>query len=120
MSLTRRSFVAAAVGSLTAFSRLPDVAAASPRQSRDVEFAFRQYHNQTPASSLHMRLVQMWDGIAKESGGRVTADVVEREVASVEGGARYELGSPFTEGKIIEAVSKLRDLVALRSTSTSI
>jgi DNA polymerase III delta subunit len=46
------------------------------------------------------------------TGGRVTADVVEREVASVEGGARYELGSLFTEGKIMEAVAKLRDLVA--------
>jgi len=46
------------------------------------------------------------------SGGRVTADMVDREIAAVEGGARYELGSFFTEGKILEAVAKLRDLVA--------
>jgi len=46
------------------------------------------------------------------SGGRVTAELVEREVAAIEGGARYELGSLFTEGKIMEAVAKLRDLVA--------
>jgi DNA polymerase III delta subunit len=46
------------------------------------------------------------------SGGRVTADLVDREVAAIEGGARYELGSLFTEGKVIEAVAKLRDLVA--------
>jgi DNA polymerase III delta subunit len=46
------------------------------------------------------------------TGGRVTADVVEREVATVEGGARYEFGSLFTEGKIVEAIAKLRDLVA--------
>jgi len=46
------------------------------------------------------------------AGGRVTADIVEREVASVEGGARYEFGSLFTEGKIVEAIAKLRDLVA--------
>jgi DNA polymerase III delta subunit len=46
------------------------------------------------------------------SGGRVTAELVEREIAAVEGGARYELGSLFTEGKILEAVSKLRELVA--------
>jgi DNA polymerase III delta subunit len=46
------------------------------------------------------------------NGGRVTADVVDREIAAVEGGARYELGSLFTEGKILEAVAKLRDLVA--------
>ncbi len=45
-------------------------------------------------------------------GGRVTAAIVDREVAAVEGGARYELGSLFTEGKILEAVTKLRDLVA--------
>ncbi len=46
------------------------------------------------------------------SGGRVTAEIVDREIAAVEGGARYELGSLFTEGKILEAVAKLRDLVA--------
>lgn len=46
------------------------------------------------------------------TGGRVGADLVDREVSVVEGGARYELGSLFTEGKIIEAVAKLRDLVA--------
>ena len=46
------------------------------------------------------------------AGGRVSAELVDREVAMVEGGARYELGSLFTEGKIIEAVAKLRDLVA--------
>jgi len=45
-------------------------------------------------------------------GGRVTADLVQREVAALEGGARYELGSLFTEGKYVEAVAKLRDLVA--------
>jgi DNA polymerase III delta subunit len=46
------------------------------------------------------------------AGGRVTAEMVDREVASVEGGARYEFGSLFTEGKILEAIAKLRDLVA--------
>jgi DNA polymerase III delta subunit len=45
-------------------------------------------------------------------GNRVTADLVEREVEAIEGGARYELASLYTEGKILEAVSKLRDLVA--------
>ncbi len=38
--------------------------------------------------------------------------MIEREVASVEGGARYEFGSLFTEGKMVEAIIKLRDLVA--------
>ena len=46
------------------------------------------------------------------TGGRVGADLVEREVSAVEGGARYELASLFSEGKMIEAIGKLRDLVA--------
>jgi DNA polymerase III delta subunit len=46
------------------------------------------------------------------SGGRVTVEMVDREIASVEGGARYELASLFTEGKHLEAVVKLRELVA--------
>jgi TRAP-type transport system periplasmic protein len=65
MPLTRRSFVAAAVGSLTVFSR----------SLRAAEFSFVQYHNQTPASSLHMRLVQMWEAIKNESGGHVEGKV---------------------------------------------
>ncbi len=46
------------------------------------------------------------------AGGRVTPDLVEREVEEVGGGARYELASLYTEGKYLEAVTKLRDLVA--------
>lgn len=46
------------------------------------------------------------------TGGRVTAEMVDREITAIEGGARYELGSLFTEGKILDAISKLRDLVA--------
>lgn len=46
------------------------------------------------------------------AGNRVTAAIIDREVESVEGGARYELASLFTEGKYLEAVTKLRDLVA--------
>ena len=56
-----------AAGSLTVFSR--------SLAAQNSTFAFTQYHNQTAASSLHMRLGQMWDAIAKESGGRVTAHV---------------------------------------------
>ena len=46
------------------------------------------------------------------TGGRVTAEMIEAQVTSIEGGARYEFGSLFTEGKIVEAIAKLRDLVA--------
>ena len=69
LPLDRRSFLAATTGSLTVFSR------SLRGQQRDVEFAFRQYHNQTPASSLHTRLVQMWEAVYKESGGRLVCKV---------------------------------------------
>ena len=45
-------------------------------------------------------------------GGRVTVEMVQREVSAVEGGARYQLGSLYSEGKIMEAIAKLRDLVS--------
>lgn len=45
-------------------------------------------------------------------GGRVTAEMIDREVQAVEGGARYEFGSLIAEGKVVEAVVKLRELVA--------
>ena len=65
MPLTRRSFVAATFGSLTVFARTV----------RAAEFSFVQYHNQTPASALHQRLVQMWDAVGRESAGRVACTV---------------------------------------------
>ena len=65
MSLTRRSFVAGTIGTLTVFSRA----------IRAAEFSFTQYHNQTAASALHLRLVQMWDAIEKETGGRVATTI---------------------------------------------
>lgn len=45
-------------------------------------------------------------------GGKVTREIVAREVAEIGGGMRWELGSLFAEGKTIEAVAKLRELVA--------
>ena len=45
-------------------------------------------------------------------GGSVTADVVEQQVTAQAGGMRYELASLFAEGKAVEAVGKLRDLVS--------
>src|ERR1043165_3253333 len=67
MASTRRSFMTAAVGALTVFAR------SLPAQAAD--FSFTQYHNQTTASSLHLRLVQMWKAIEKDTHGRVTAKV---------------------------------------------
>jgi len=71
MPMTRRSFVTAVGGSLTVFSRSLSGRAQEPY----VEFAFRQYHNQTPTSSLHKRLVEMWDAVFKESGQRLGCKV---------------------------------------------
>ena len=45
-------------------------------------------------------------------GGTVTAAIVNQQVGAVGGGARWELGSLFAEGKAIEAVAKLRELIA--------
>jgi len=45
-------------------------------------------------------------------GGRVTAKVVGDEIATLAGGQRYEFTSLVTEKKIVEAIQKLRDLVA--------
>jgi len=67
MSLTRRSFVAAAVGSLTVYART--------LTAQNSALSFTQYHNQTPASSLHQRLVAMWAAIEEESRGRIRATV---------------------------------------------
>jgi DNA polymerase III delta subunit len=45
-------------------------------------------------------------------GGRVTAAMVEQQIDEVSGGARYEFASLFTEGKYVDAVIKLRELIA--------
>src|SRR5688572_10872927 len=66
MKLTRRSLVAgAALGSVSILVRSVKAA----------DFTFKQFHNQTTASSLHQRIVEMWDAIRKETGGRVEAQV---------------------------------------------
>jgi tripartite ATP-independent transporter DctP family solute receptor len=57
--------MATAVGSLSVL----------PRFVRAAEFSFVQYHNQTPESALHKRLVEMWSAVERESGGRVSATV---------------------------------------------
>jgi DNA polymerase III delta subunit len=45
-------------------------------------------------------------------GKRVTAAIVSQQIAEIAGGARFEFASLVTEGKTVEAVAKLRDLVA--------
>ncbi|MFA6956774.1 MAG: hypothetical protein WC538_12975 [Thermoanaerobaculia bacterium] len=45
-------------------------------------------------------------------GKRVTTAIVNQQIAEVAGGARFEFASLVTEGKAVEAVAKLRDLVA--------
>lgn len=76
MTLTRRSLIAgAAFGSMLrhpAGAAGPDDAA---RQRGRADYTFTQFHNQTTASSLHRRLVEMWDAIRMETGGRVDARV---------------------------------------------
>jgi TRAP-type transport system periplasmic protein len=45
------------------------------RSLRAVEVTLIQYHNQTPDSSLHQRLSEMWTAIKQETRGRVEAQV---------------------------------------------
>jgi len=65
--LTRRSFLTAAAGSLTVFARRARAA--------EAEYQFTQYHNQTAASSLHVRLTQLWDAVQAQTNGRVAVRV---------------------------------------------
>jgi len=64
-SLTRRAFVAGVTAGPMVFGR--SVFAATHR--------FVQYHNQTTASPLHRRLVEMWTAIGIETRGRVDTQV---------------------------------------------
>jgi tripartite ATP-independent transporter DctP family solute receptor len=67
--MNRRSFVAsAALGSAS----LLFGGAAGQRRA---QYAFTQFHNQTAASSLHRRLVEMWSAIRTETQGRVETRV---------------------------------------------
>ncbi|HVT04250.1 MAG TPA: hypothetical protein VHL58_12860 [Thermoanaerobaculia bacterium] len=45
-------------------------------------------------------------------GGRVSSAMIEEQVIALGGGARYEFASLFAERKTVQAVSKLRDLIA--------
>jgi tripartite ATP-independent transporter DctP family solute receptor len=66
MIVTRRSFVAGAtLGSASLFVR----------SLRAADFSFTQFHNQPATSSLHLRLVEMWTAIRRETRGRVETQV---------------------------------------------
>src|SRR5258705_4521855 len=87
MARPRPSFITATTGSLTVFAR------SIRAQERDVEFAFRQYHNQTPESSLHKRLVQMWQAVYDESGGPLGCKGVAQN-NNIPGGGPSALQAP--------------------------
>ena len=82
MKLTRRAFVGGTLGSAAIAVRTirgaaptnVDGAAAAQQRSR-AEFTFTQYHNQIAESPLHRSLVQMWDAVRIETGGRVDTRV---------------------------------------------
>ena len=54
-------------GTLTVFARRAQTAGG--------EYQFAQYHNQTPASSLHRRLTDMWAAVERDTRGRVVTTV---------------------------------------------
>ena len=115
--LKREGFAAAldaAVASIAAEARVKFDAAALGRlrQRLGIERMLADtFSKDVPDIRVAVSEVERLVTLAGE-GGRVTAEMIDREVAAVEGGARYELGSLFTEGKIVEAIAKLRDLVA--------
>jgi TRAP-type transport system periplasmic protein len=90
--VSRRAFVGGVLGAAAicrrplraaAFApgRAEAIAQAGPPQRRSTErsraeYTFTQLHNQTAASSLHQRLVQMWAAIRTETSGRVDAQVL--------------------------------------------
>ncbi len=61
---TRRSFLTAAAAAPLLVS-----------SARAADFTFAQYHNQADSTPLHRNLTSMWDAIARETGGRVSARV---------------------------------------------
>jgi DNA polymerase III delta subunit len=117
MNLTREGFVSALDGAITEIAadakvRFEPAAVVRLRQRLGIERMLsdkfsRDIPDLRSALSEAERLVTL-----AGAGGRVAPDMVDREIAAVEGGARYELASLFTEGKYVEAVAKLRELVA--------
>ena len=47
-----------------------------PRISRAAEIEMRQVHNQPVDSPLHRRCTELWDAVAKETGGRVHVTIL--------------------------------------------
>jgi tripartite ATP-independent transporter DctP family solute receptor len=66
MDCSRRTFLAGAALSW----------ASAVTTLRAAEYAFIQYHNQTASSSLHRRLVEMWEAVRKDTHGRVDTQVL--------------------------------------------
>jgi tripartite ATP-independent transporter DctP family solute receptor len=81
--MERRAFLIGASASVTVFARglrsADSVEAAgldvAAQQRSRADFNFVQYHNQTNASALHTRLVEMWAAIRAETNGRVETQV---------------------------------------------
>lgn len=115
--LTREDFVAALDAAIEQVAAEAKVkfeprAVAALRQKLGIERMLAdKFSRDVPDIRVAVSEAERLATLAGESG-RVTADLVQREIAAVEGGARYEFGALFTEGKIIEAIGKLRDLVA--------
>ncbi len=115
--LSRDSFAAAldaaiAVVAAEASIRFDPAAVACLRQRLGIERILAdKFSRDVPDLRLAVSEAERLATLAG-AGGRVSAEMVDREVESIEGGARYEFASLFTEGKIVEAVMKLRDLIA--------
>jgi TRAP-type C4-dicarboxylate transport system substrate-binding protein len=77
MEIDRRAFIAGiSLGPLAVHMRAASGLdeAAQPRSRTD--YSFVQYHNQTESSSLHKRLVEMWEAVRQETNGRIETRVL--------------------------------------------
>ena len=117
LDLSREAFPKAAEQAIEAVSREYDVkfdptALAALRRRLGIDRALAdKFSKEIP--DLRM-LVQQAERLATLAGqgGRITAQMIDDQIAEVTGGARYELAGLYTEGKLLEAVEKLRELVA--------
>lgn len=89
-----------------------DAAVAAMRQRLGIDRMLAdKFSKEIPDIRLFMNEAMRLATYAGE-GKRVTAAIVNQQLAEVAGGARFEFASLVTEGKPVEAVAKLRDLVA--------
>jgi DNA polymerase III delta subunit len=116
-NLTREAFSAAfkeALGSVARESRVrfePEAVSALRDRLGIDRVLNDKFSREVPDLRLAVGEAERLATFAGE-GGTVTPAIVGQQTQSLEGGARWEFGSLYTDRKPVEAVAKLRDLIA--------